>query len=446
MAMVVLGLGSNLGDRLAHLRQALQLINGSHGLTVKQVSPLYTSAALLPDQAPRSWQLPYINLALTAHSSLAPLDLLAQLHSIETRLGRETGHQPWAPRTIDIDIIAWDQELISHPNLIIPHQHMLDRPFVLLPMADIVPNWRYPKPGVAAGQTATELAAYCLTHQALKISPLWQRIDTPQLMGIVNLTPDSFSADGVSLDQLLTKVQNLVADGSTIIDLGAEASNPQAKPLSAATEAERLLPALQALKPHLSTMVVPPKISIDTRHASVAELALSLGVDFINDVSGLEDPAMQHLVATNACRAIVMHNFGIPANSNKVIAAHLDVVNEVSKWGQQQLHKLLARGINSEQLIFDVGIGFGKTATQSLALLQNIASFHNLGLPLLVGHSRKSFLNQFIKVAPDERDLETSWLSAYLAQQQVAYLRVHNVAATSRVFRLGATFATAATV
>jgi len=435
--MVILGIGTNLGDRLMHLRHALQAIKKIPHLSVQQVSPVYLSDALLPENAPSSWNMPYLNFAIRCETTLNPYELLSLLKNTEQQLGRSP-EKVWGPRIIDIDLLAWDDLIQYDSQLHIPHEHLHERPFALWPLADIAPHWVYPLPGPLQGKTAIELANQWgprhLQNAPLHAQQIQQRVDTPQLMGIVNVTSNSFSSDGWlnKTTSVIEHIHHLVESGADIIDIGAEATGPDAIPIDPETEWFRLESVLMQVLSERKNMVISPKISIDTRHAETAKRALLLGVDWINDVSGLENESMCKIMLDHSCDIVFMHHLGIPVEKNKTLPLNNDVISAVYASAKAQLFKLEKRGISKERLIFDVGIGYGKTATQSLELIKHIDMFHSLGIRLLVGHSRKSFLTLFTHQDAANRDIETVAISQYLAKKDVHFLRVHDVAANAR--------------
>ena len=248
-----------------------------------------------------------------------------------------------------------------------------------------------------------------------------------RLVGIVNITPDSFSDGGKALrpDDALAAIQQLIADGADIIDIGAESTRPGATPLTAEEEWQRLEPVL-ALLPRESSV----EFSLDTRHPYTARKALA-HVDWINDVSGFADNAMIDAVKNSQCKLVVMHSLSVPADKNIVMPESADVIEELIAFAKQRISALEAAGIAHGRIVFDPGIGFGKTAKQSLDILHNIESFSVLGVPLYIGHSRKSFLGG----NPAERDAATLAISRDLAAHGIAYLRVHDVAAHARVLK-----------
>ncbi len=439
--MVILGLGSNLGDRLANLRKAFNLIKQIPHTSIQQVSPVYISDALVPENAPNAWDIPYLNLAIRCETQLSPYEFLAHTKNIEKAVGRKP-EKHWGPRIIDIDLLAWDNLIQYDEKLHIPHENLHERPFALWPLADIAPKWIYPLPGPLQGKTAAELAQQWGSrfsgNAPLNTRQVQQRIDTPQLVGILNITPDSFSDGGkfIDLNTAVNHIHALVAAGAEIIDIGAESTGPKAKSLEPDIEWERLGPVLSSIIPEFSCMLIPPKISVDTRNASVAKKALDFKVDWINDVSGLCDPEMQEIIASTQCDVVVMHNLGVPVSRGERLPYEADPVAYVSNWGEKQIVLLENAGINRSRIIFDVGIGYGVSPQQSLQLIKQIENFHQFNVRLLVGHSRKSFLQQFTENSPAERDLETVVLSLHLAKQKVNYLRVHNVDAHSRAFKV----------
>jgi len=435
--MVILGLGSNLGDRLENCRNAVAALKKVPGIVIQQISPLYLSDALLPENGSAQWGLPYFNCALRCEISLTPHELLQKIKLIETELGRQPA-EDWAPRPIDIDILAWDNLIFHDEKLQIPHEELLSRPFALWPLADLVPRWIHPLKNATAEQLSAEWGSRFNGQAPLHTRQILHRIDTSRLVGILNTTPDSFS-DGGKFQQIEYAVQHankLVEDGAEIIDIGAEASGPSAKPLTAEEEWQRLEPILAEILAQRSEWLLKPKISIDTRRSEIAKKALALGVDWINDVSGLTQPDMREIIANSHCNIVIMHQLGIPANPNITLPLASDPVALVYEWAEQTLNSLEKSAINLNRVILDLGIGFGKTASQSFELIKHIAAFHPLKTPLLIGHSRKSFLTLFTDKPPTERDIETQALSLFLSNQNTDYLRLHNIEHCSRSFNI----------
>lgn len=443
--MMILGLGSNVGDRLSNLRLAIECIKDIPEIAINRASPIYISDALLPPNAPLNWDRPYLNLCLACDTSLSPHDLLQLLKKIEMSIGRKPTIRHWGPRVIDLDILALDDIIIQDDKLTVPHPELIKRPFALWPLADVAPFWRYPLTGPDHGKTAAEIILKWgsrFTGEApFKTKQINQRIASPCLMGILNITPDSFSDGGMyqHVDDAKIKVRKLIEDGAEIIDIGAASTRPGAKAITHQEEWARLEPVLLAIKEQQSSFFIPPKLSIDTHHPEVAENALNLDIDFINDVTGLDHDVMIDLVKNSGSHCILMHHLFIPENRDHHVPLHENILDTVLKWGDKKINQLLKAGVELEKIIFDPGIGFGKVAEQSMMLIKNMDQFKKLGTKLLVGHSRKTFLSLFQNRPFDERDIHTAIVSLYL-NQQVDYLRVHNVLMTAEAFRINDVF------
>ena len=244
-------------------------------------------------------------------------------------------------------------------------------------------------------------------------------------MGIVNVTPDSFSDGGRFFDlaAAVAQGQQLAADGAAVLDIGGESTRPGAEPVSADEELRRVIPVIAALA---SATSVP--LSIDTMKARVAREALQAGASIVNDVSGLlADPEMESVCAASACGVIVMHMQGTP-QSMQLNPQYHDVVAEVRHFFETRLRELTAAGIAAERIMFDPGIGFGKTADHNLQLLSHMGQLRVCNRPLLIGHSRKKFLKRLLGREVDERSSGTLGVALALAAQGVDLIRVHDVA------------------
>jgi len=261
----------------------------------------------------------------------------------------------------------------------------------------------------------------------------------PVVMGILNLTPDSFSDGGAwfdpesptTSDKAVARALEMVEEGATILDLGAESTRPGggvygagARTVPAEEELERLLPVLERLREATGAV-----LSVDTRKAAVAERALAAGADLVNDVSALGDPAMAAVVATAGCPVVLMHSRGEISSMQRGIR-FTDVVGEVRAELADALARASAAGIDPERVVLDPGIGFGKTAEQNLALLGTLPALATLGRPLLVGASRKSFLAATTGEPPARRLPGSLAAAGRAADGGAAILRVHDVAET----------------
>jgi dihydropteroate synthase len=246
----------------------------------------------------------------------------------------------------------------------------------------------------------------------------------PRLVGILNLTPDSFSDGGRfnAAASALAYAEKLINDGADGMDIGAESTRPGAVPLSHIQEWQRLDGILQpVINLCRNNNVV---LSVDTRHPATAKKAIELGANWINDVSGFESVQMIDAVKNSGTSLVFMHNLGVPADKNIILPAGADPVALIIKWAAGRISELEKHGVDKSRLIFDPGLGFGKDATQSWEIVNRIQEFKILGVKILVGHSRKSFLNATTLL---EKDSATLALSINLAQKGVDYLRVHDV-------------------
>ncbi|WP_417384998.1 dihydropteroate synthase [Gimesia sp.] len=245
-------------------------------------------------------------------------------------------------------------------------------------------------------------------------------------MGILNVTPDSFSDGGeaTEVESAVQKGLQLVEDGADILDIGGESTRPGADPVPLEEELRRVVPVIEAL----SARTTAP-ISIDTTKAEVARQALQAGAVIINDISGLTfDPAMIPLAAESKAGVICMHIQGTPQTMQDN-PEYEDVVSDLKSWFQLRIQALLDAGVEPERIVLDPGVGFGKTADHNLQILSQISAFHSLGFPVLIGHSRKRFLSKLLGRSLEERLAGTIGVSVALAQQGVEILRLHDIAA-----------------
>jgi len=254
----------------------------------------------------------------------------------------------------------------------------------------------------------------------------------PLVMGILNVTPDSFSDGGefFSVDSAVSHALKMSADGADIIDIGGESSRPGAKPVSADEELARVIPVIERIR---NSSDIP--ISVDTTKAYVAEKALDCGADIINDISaGLFDKHMIPLVAERNAGYILMHMRGEPATMQEN-PEYDDVVDEVADFLADRVEECVNAGVAPERLLIDPGIGFGKTVEHNLALLANIDELTSIGAPVVIGASRKSFIaqvagNSATQDKPQNR-LGGSLASAlYAVEHGASVVRVHDVAET----------------
>ena len=251
------------------------------------------------------------------------------------------------------------------------------------------------------------------------------------IMGVVNVTPDSFSDGSPNTDTVVAHALRLAADGADLLDIGGESTRPGAQPVPQDEELERVLPVIQALA---SRARIP--LSIDTSKAVVARAALEAGAHLVNDVTALRgDPAMSSVIAQHHAPVILMHMAGTPQTMQRA-PRYDDVAAEVCAFLSEAMTRAAAHGIDRERILLDPGIGFGKALEHNLALIAQLASLASLGRPLVIGPSRKSFLGQLTGRPVEERVWGTAAAVAIAAWQGVAIVRVHDVAAMRDVVRV----------
>ena len=255
----------------------------------------------------------------------------------------------------------------------------------------------------------------------------------PLIMGILNVTPDSFSDGGKHFDPQTAAeaAVRMEADGADIIDIGGESTRPYSRVVSIDEELHRVIPVLEQLRPHLS---VP--ISIDTSKADVAAAAIDAGAEIINDVTGLEgDPDMADLAVERGVGVCVMHMRGTPQTMQDD-PRYEDVVEEIHRYLVARLQFCLDLQIPQQRVCLDPGIGFGKTHEHNLTLVREVHRFLDIGCPLLVGHSRKGFIGHLLGDKQADRMAATLGVSMALAASGVDVLRVHDVRETFQAVKL----------
>lgn len=258
-----------------------------------------------------------------------------------------------------------------------------------------------------------------------------------ELVGIINLTPDSFSDGGVNMavEAAILAAQNLIQAGAKVLDIGAESTRPNAVQIDSVTEINRLKYALPTIieLAHQANVVV----SVDTRHAGTAEYAIANGADWINDVGGGTNVDLLNIVAQAKVNYVLMHSLTIPADPKVILPNDSKLYPAIKDFFISKINALEEIDITKDKIIIDAGLGFGKDAYGSLNLMLKSAKLQaEIGCPLLVGHSRKSMFQAVGATDVRERNQLTLLSSMFLAQQDIAYLRVHDVAAHQELFKL----------
>ena len=253
------------------------------------------------------------------------------------------------------------------------------------------------------------------------------------IMGVLNVTPDSFSDGGqfVHLENALEHARKMISEGAEIIDVGGESSRPGALPVSVEEEKRRVLPVITALRNESNVL-----ISIDTNKPEVARAAIAVGANIVNDISGLRAPEMLDLVAETGVGAVAMHMNGTPLKMQEA-PRYDDVVQEVRAFFEERLAACIRQKMDPSCIVFDPGIGFGKTLDHNLALLRNLALIRPGDRPMLVGVSRKSFLSKITgDDTPGSRFWPTIALTSFCREAGAEIIRVHDVLPNVHALRM----------
>ena len=255
---------------------------------------------------------------------------------------------------------------------------------------------------------------------------------TPQVMGILNVTPDSFSDGGThnTPAKALEHARKMIAEGATIIDIGGESTRPGAAEVSPEQEAERVIPVVAAIARESDVW-----ISVDTSKALVIREAANAGAHILNDIRSFSEPGALQAAAQSGLPVCVMHMQGEPRTMQQ--APHYqNVVREVYAYLEEQVARCTAAGIEKNHIILDPGFGFGKTLAHNYQLLDKLDVFHNLGLPVLAGMSRKSMIGQLMDIPPDERVAGSVACAVIAAMKGAQIIRVHDVKETVQAMKV----------
>jgi dihydropteroate synthase len=264
-----------------------------------------------------------------------------------------------------------------------------------------------------------------VAHRFLRCGRYTLPLSRPLIMGVVNVTPDSFSDGGLCFDthQAVAHGRRLAEEGADILDIGGESSRPGAEPVPLAQELDRVLPVVEGLRDH----GVP--LSVDTCKPEVMRAALAAGASMINDINALQAGGALAVASGSDCAVCLMHKQGDP-QTMQTNPHYDDVVREVREFLAARVRDCEAAGISSERIVVDPGFGFGKRSAHNLALLRNLGALVELGVPVLVGLSRKSTLGKITNQPVAERTIASVTAALLAVQQGVAMVRVHDVAQT----------------
>ncbi|XP_061355664.1 folate synthesis bifunctional protein, mitochondrial [Gastrolobium bilobum] len=445
---VVIALGSNVGNRLHNFKEALKSMRKS-GIHITRHACLYETAPAYVTDQPR-----FLNSAVRAVTKLGPHELLAALKRIEKDLGRTDGIR-YGPRPIDLDILFYGRFKVRSDILTIPHERIWERPFVMAPLMDLLGS---------AIDSDTVTSWHSFSGHSGGLSELWEKLGGESLigeegmyrvmplantlldwsrrtsvMGILNLTPDSFSDGGnfQSVKSAVSQVQLMISEGADIIDIGAQSTRPMASRISVEEELGRLIPVLEAV---MSMPEVEGKlISVDTFYSEVASEAVSKGAHIINDVSaGQLDANMFNVMADLDVPYVAMHMRGDPCTmQNSENLKYDNVCKEISSELYSRIREAEMSGIPAWRIIIDPGIGFSKKTEDNIEVLTGLPDIRaeiaktSLAIsqaPILIGPSRKKFLGEICsRPAAVERDPATvaSVTAGVLCGANI--VRVHNV-------------------
>lgn len=401
-----IAVGSNLGDRLGYIRKAIKLFS-NYGLEIIEISRIYETEALLLPNSPDSWNIPYYNLVLKIRTDVLPEVLLRYLKAIEAQVGRKLSER-WSPRELDLDILVWNHGEINLPNLKVPHLELTNRLFALQPLLEV-----WPGDFLINNATLVSWVERLQVTETLKLTPF--RVDRPALVGIINLSAESFS-DHDTVETGIKKVHEHFEQGCEYIDVGGISTAPDRTLMDENTEWDRLKPFLEKFPDNSAYL------SVDTFRLSIMRKLLDYPVKIVNDQSGDLDEAKLALFRNTDWQVVVMDNLGLPAQDKYFKG--FDILEEVYRRLCFKLEAWTSAGLSLERFIFDPGIGFGKNLKQNLLLLDNLHIFRNLGVKILVGHSRKSYLTKWHGNSACNLDDLTGAVSYHL-KNEVDYLRIH---------------------
>ena len=255
----------------------------------------------------------------------------------------------------------------------------------------------------------------------------------PQVMGIVNMTPDSFSDGGNynNLDDAMRRVDSMIQSGATFIDVGGESTRPGAAEVSVEEELDRVIPLVEKIARYFDVW-----ISVDTSKPQVMTESAKAGAHLINDIRALTEPDAIEAAAKTQLPVCIMHMQGDPKTMQNAPHYQQDIYQEVDQFFTQHINRCVNAGIAREKIILDPGFGFGKNLQHNYRLLAKLNNFHHFGLPLLVGMSRKSMIGQVLNVAPQERMVGSVSCAVIAAMQGAQIIRVHDVKETFDALRI----------
>ncbi|EXX62131.1 uncharacterized protein OCT59_012584 [Rhizophagus irregularis] len=433
--LAYIGLGSNMGNCVENINEALRLFEPE--CRILDTSFLYETSPMYVVDQPN-----FINAACKIVTNLDPEELLVKLKNIESNMGR-TQTIRYGQRPIDLDILFYDDIEYVSSSLTIPHQLMSEREFVLRPLCDIEKGFEHPKLFRTCGQLLSHYLkspSYSPDNFVNRILPIkndkilkWST--KTFIMGIINVTPDSFSDGGlyINVDSALSHALKLVEEGADILDIGGCSTRPDADDVPIEEEINRVLPVIRAIRSSSNNTLSNIPISIDTFHSEVAEKAIQNGANIINDISGgLLDEKIYSISAKYNLPIILQHMRGTPKTMNQ-LTDYNDLILDISNELYERVKAAINAGVKRWNIIIDPGIGFAKKFDQNLEILKRLKEFNGKnslleGFPSLIGASRKNFIGKVIdQPIPQNRNWGTAAACTAAISADVDILRVHDV-------------------
>ena len=422
MALIYISAGSNQGNCLEYLRMAAQLL-------APAVKILRTSEMYLTEPWGYKPQPSFYNLVWEAETELDPESLLKYFKEIETRIGRVKTLR-YGPRVIDLDILLYDDCVYQSQSLTIPHAMMRERRFVLQPLCDLIPMEQDP----VTKKTWFELLQNCSSESVEKLDETLE-MDRPLInwglrsytMGIINLTPDSFSGDGLINGQnvitsALRQCDAFLENGADILDLGAESTRPGYEKVSPETEIMRLMPVLKEIRRRFPKTL----LSVDSGKTEVIRAALDCGIDWINNTGDSDNNELDKLCAESGKVTVLMRSAPLRKTNEELLTPE-KILERVRSQLLDRAARVQKFGIRQGNIVLDPGIGFGSSPSCDLEIIRQLKQISLLGYPVLLGPSRKSFLGKYLGRKVDDRTAGTAAVICYAILNGCDVIRVHDV-------------------
>ncbi len=423
-SIAYVGWGSNLGDPYDNIQKCVGKLEIFDQVIQLSVSPLYHTAAVLDFYEDESWNKPYANAVLRIEISqdLSCIEFFKLLQKVQHEVNLDPKVH-MAPRKCDLDLLFFSKDKknsisiqekdFDSCGLILPHPRWKERAFVLDPLSDLDIIFK----------------DHFLKNANILQKAQEHKLHQPKWIGILNLTPDSFSDGGrySSPQEVLGLVKTWQDKGIQAIDVGAESTRPGAEVLTSEMEWERLSPFIKLFEECYKDKIIRPILSVDTYHAETfVKLREYSCFDIWNDVSGRLDNEKLKLIKNFNGQYVLMHSLSIPADPKKVLNKNEDPIKVLMDWFLAKFKILNEYGISKSQILIDPGIGFGKTASQSQEIIKRAKELNKLGCGVYWGVSRKSFYKNLGVQGAKDRDFESVGSAIHLSQSGAHYIRVHD--------------------